>query len=376
MRYFYRMRNALTYLLICILCSCHSPTKKGNAISKSQSDSIALRQKVTVMKLYQDSIAQSISAKVSSDEFSSTNYNDDPKITPYKIKYDFFTPKDSTLKKPFRISEALKKLFPGHYYHLPIPVNPSQIVTMEAWRCSSCPTHPFVNGYGDSIVFPLQNEENITRVSQTLFYTSAQRKKNAIVAFESTGGLTGLIGCGRFSGAVLSLALFTEEDTVWKLKSFSPALGYFGSSQDLSEIKLLKLGKNCYGCYFEDGVGPGGGPFIYTTYIFGLVNNSFKLLLQDWGSAQANSFANWDAKYRINNTDTACFSDLSIIMKGWYDKRNYDSAQEDGATFPDILKPFLKRIDSLNFTIIDNYQFKNGEYVFTNETVRTTKFGL
>jgi hypothetical protein len=63
-------------------------------------------------------------------------------------------------------------------------------------------------------------------------------------------------------------------------------------------------------------------------------------------------------------------------MKGWYDKRNYDSTQETGATFPDELKQYLPKKDSLSFTITANYQFKNGKYVFTTEKVKTRKFSL
>jgi len=319
-------------------------------------------------------------AKLKADECYSTNYNDnydpDPHIVPRRIKYNFFIPKDSTIKKPFTISEALKELFPGRYYHLPVPADPSEIVTLEAWRCSVCPSQQFVSDYGDSVVFPLQKEDNITRVSKTLSYINAEGKKNIIVAFESTGILTGLLPCGRMDGAVLSLALFTDEDSVWRLKSFAPALGYYGSFQDLSPIKLMKLGKDNYGLYFEDGVGPGGGPFIYTSYIFGLVGNKFELLLRDWGSAQCNSFANWDCKYKTDLSDTTRFGNLSVIMKGWYDKRDYDSMREIGVTFPDELKQYLPKKDSLSFTITANYQFRNGKYVFTTEKVKTRKFSV
>lgn len=286
-------------------------------------------------------------------------------IIPYRIKENFYTPSELKIPKPFKPEIAMRKLFPGHYYKLPAPYSHDEIVKLVAWSCPSCPKYKYKNYFGDEVMFPLR-DSNETRVSKVLRYTDDSGQKNILVAFSTTEFTTDLLPCGRFEGAFLSLALFIESDSTWNLKTFAPVLGYYGSFQSLPDVKLLKFGKNNFGCYIDDANGPGGGPFYSNLYVFGRIDGLFKLILEKDLASRTNTSTNWDYKIILTPSDSLPYGKMLVKTTGHYSSDGLDTSSgwDDPKMLPDAIKQTIKNRDNFDFTIQSDYIFNNGKYDF------------
>ncbi len=295
-------------------------------------------------------------------------------IIPYKIKECFYSPVEIKVSKPFTPEQAMKKLFPGHYYRLPVPYSHEDIVKLIAWSCPSCPRYKFKDYFYQDVIFPLR-DSNETRVSKMLQYTDDDGRKNIIISFSTTEFTSDLLPCGRFSGAFLSLALFTESDSTWNLKVFTPVLGYYGGFQSLPNIQLLKFGKNNFGCYIDDANGPAGGPFYSNIDMFGVVDSQFRVILVERLAAKTNSSANWDYKIKTSPNDTLSYNQMLITTTGHYSSEGLDttSGWDNPDNLPSPIQSIIMTRDNFDFTIVSNYLFKDGKYVFTDSKLQKIK---
>ncbi|MCW3084088.1 MAG: hypothetical protein JWP12_1454 [Bacteroidetes bacterium] len=304
------------------------------------------------------------SAKYPSAEELDAEYQRIPKA----IGFDLFKKRMVSLEEPFSPDSALKALFPGQYYQFPSPYDDNQPISIEEWSCPTCTQKEFTGWYEEeTVLFPLK-DSNETRYKDTLLFTDDNGNRNVLMSFSTTEFAQDLILCGRFTCANFGLALFTEENKKWNLKTFSPALGCYGSFQMIPSIMLLKFGKNNYGCYFDNTNGGAGGPFYSDSYAFGIVNGQFKMILERVGTGRiANGKSEWKSDFIIPQR-TSAFSDLEVVTAGdYYSKKSFDEAEDDTANTPGAIKDAIRSNEHFDFKIVSHYAFENGKYVFKSQ---------
>jgi len=284
-----------------------------------------------------------------------------PYFNPKKIDPGFLAKRELIITGNFRPGEALRKLFPGRYYkvHGLYDKTPMELV---AWRCPICPKKVFGDWIGYTDTFPLTR--NCTRYGNMLKFRDDSGRENIIMSFSTVELDDPLVmTCGRFTCAFLGLAWFMADSNQWELRAFTPVIGCYGAFQHLPEIKRVRFGWNNFGCRILDGNGGGGGPYYYNLYVFGIINDSFKMVLDESGVRRSNRpIAIWDMKFSdVDNTDTG-FGDLGIILKGDYDKAMYEADEEDPLNTPVELHKKIRVCDSFGFRIARTYHFGNGKY--------------
>jgi hypothetical protein len=300
----------------------------------------------------------------------------DTMIIPGKIGYNLFDFHNVSLSEPFNCDSALKKLYPGNYYRLRTNVYKDSVVVFEAWSCRECLKHKF-HGWCDENdtdeEFPLR-DSNETQIGDTCSFILNDGKRGIIMSFATTYFEEDFIGTGRCSGVFMGLALFTEENKRWNLKAFNPAIGYFGMFQNPPRIHIFKFNQNNIGCYIGNMEQAGGGPDYIDAYIFGVFNNTFKIVLEKACVSRGNRQRDiWDTYLgRDSNQLTTRFPDLILITKGDYLKSGFDADDgEDTSETLGSIKKIIRHLDNFDFTIISRYTFSGESYKFVKESVET-----
>ncbi len=266
--------------------------------------------------------------------------------------------------KIFSPELALKGLFPGSPQTLVSDNDTNYSVNIVAWKCSNCKQQLLSRWSEDTVVFPIP-EGNMTSIGNTLSFTSDSGIKHVFISF-STIELNSYdeIRIGRFSCATLGLAWFTQQRNGWKLMSFTPAIGCYGEFRDLPAIKMLRLGKNNYGCYIENNMSGAGGPTVGTLVVFAPMGREFKELLTIDDPYYLNSmFLSYDSKISgATSSNTQQFEDITLKIDGLCNIGNFDTIRDFKTSIPEELLPFTKARDSFSFKISRNYRFKEGVY--------------
>jgi hypothetical protein len=294
--------------------------------------------------------------------------SDFPTVVPKKIKGLPANNATIILNNPFNPTEALKQLFPGNYTRFTHPYyTPAEVIQIEGWTCEGCATKSFPGWYGEDLSeFPF-SEGNMTEYKKLLRYTDDSGRQNIIMSF-STIGVQDLecMHCGRFSSAVLGLALFTKVKDKWVLRNFDPGVGYYGAFQTLPDIHLIKFGRNNYGCYLTHANGGAGGPFYSDMYVFGLVDNNFKVLLAESGVKRQYGGPKDEWGMKLGKaTGTAPFSDFSLIISGNYSKASFTEASDTITNLPPEVQKIAETKDRFQFTITRQYHFADGVYKYS-----------
>ncbi|HXP51200.1 MAG TPA: hypothetical protein VN922_14675, partial [Bacteroidia bacterium] len=296
---------------------------------------------------------------------------DDTVVIPGKIKYNLYTFHPCTLGEPFSADSALKKLYPGNYYKL-LTDKDYRPSVFEAWSCKASARHRF-HGWADDdsngVVFPLP-DSNETQIRDTLLFTYSSGQRNILISFATTDFETDFIGMGRFEGAFMGLALFTEENNKWNLKAFNPAIGYYGMFQHLPHMSLFEFSKGNMGCYIGNMEQGAGGPDYIDAFVFAVSGNTFKVVLEQGAVARGNRPRDcWDTYMAVDSTQLAKpFPDLKLTTKGDYLKSGFtdDDGEDTSATLPAI-KSIIKHKDNFDFTITSHYTFAGNSYKFVSE---------
>ncbi len=282
-----------------------------------------------------------------------------PKIEPRSIAG--FTQPAVVLESPFRPDEALKRLFPGRYYHLSAPYEDDSALSLEAWRCKSCPEQWFETWFGEGkVLFPEQDGQ-MTQWADTLCFTDDSGRRNIFISFSSLQvQQIDFINCGRMTCAILGLAWFTDSGGVWKLKNFAPGLGCYGAFQSLPKIHLIRFARNNYGCYLRYANGGAGGPYFEYLFVFGLLNGRFKTLLTVPNASRTNGGGSeWRWQLKDAAADTG-FGDLPLTIKGTC-LRDIEANEYDPDS-PEELQKKRPAADSFGFAIYRQYHFSRNSY--------------
>lgn len=299
----------------------------------------------------------------------------DTPILTKNIRYNLFSFHNVTLSEPFSVDSALTKLFPGSYYKL--WRNGSDSVVFEGWRCKSC-TKLVEHGWesDDTVdIFPYP-DSNETQIVDTLLFT-CDGKRNIIMSFNTSEFQTDYIGCGRTTCAFLGLALFTEEGKKWILKAFTPAVGYYGMFQQVPKIELFRYSSGNVGCYIGNSYGSGGGPYFSDAYFFGVIGNTFKVVLEKDNVCRSNVPADaWDTYQQIDSTQfNKQFPDILFSTSGDYSKDGFDIyGGDDTSETPDAIKQLIRSSDTFDFDIKARYTFNGIKYKLAKQTVTTSPY--
>jgi hypothetical protein len=349
MRSFFRISSFAILLLILAGCGGNS----SEATEAAKTDSAAR---------WMQEVTDSVNIATKNDG-SPSEENTEGTIIPKAINFDLFKKRTISIDAPFVPDSALKILFPGNFYKLDDPIHDGEFVSLEAWSSPDTKQKAYPAWFDEMPqLFPLK-DSNETRFGDTLLFTDEKGIKNILISFSTTEYTTDLIGCGRFTCAILGLAWFTEENEKWNLRTFSPALGCYGSFQQIPSLNLLKIGKNNYGCYVDNQNGGAGGPFYADSYVFGVVNGKFEVILHQIGTGRIyDGKTEWSSDFV--STGSANFPEIHCITKGTYSSKESFDEVDDTSSTPMGIKQIIRTKEYFNFKITNRYSFENGKYVF------------
>lgn len=265
---------------------------------------------------------------------------------------------------PFSPIMAMRLLLPGNYYHVSEHGNGDDTIDLVGWSCRGCAKKKYIGWIlNEPILFP--TELNITEARDTLHYTDDSGRRHIIMAMASHIGtmVTDDLFIGRYFPVALSLAWFAERNNKWVLTGFTPCIGMFGAFQSLPKLNLIKLGKNNYGCYLDNGNGGPGQVYVHDLHIFGIVNGNVAMVLHDEKVGRVNTPSStwwyelipWAGK--TNNT----WMPITLNLEGTYYKNTPDTEFDWTDHVPEMTKAQLAK-DSLNFKVVRKFQFSNGRY--------------
>ena len=296
------------------------------------------------------------------------------------FKYDDYTVKELAADsfgaqkvlpgKTFIPSKALRSLVPGTYYTYANDYKPRKTERYVVWRCKNCATKK-MKGWDSDFPENFPNKDgNMTLCKDTIRYTGDDGSENILMEI-STHDIQPMdcIYEGRFSCAILGLALYTREGDHWLLKAFSPAIGCYGAFQYMPALHLIKLGKNKYGFYLLNSNGGAGGPYYTDLYLVSIVNGKFKVLLSSDGVRRSNTgTSEWNMKISSHPDDTG-YGPVTIRMKGDYSKWSF-MEMDTLSNVPPELQQAITQSDSFNFTITRQFNFRNGSYKLSHSGYR------
>ena len=295
-------------------------------------------------------------------------YTEPPEIKTLKIRSADIGRKDLMIRGPFRKSEVLKQLLPGRYYHFNWPLD--RKISLVAWQCTNCTSRRYSRPEDDPGIFPA-HKEYMTLARDTLQYKDDNGVLHIIFSFETHEGNSAEdMYMGRYECAYMGLAVFAQSDSGWVLEHYTTALGCFGQFQYIPSIHLIKFGPDNFGCYFKNEDQGAGGPYYSNLYVFGIVDDSFKLLLNVDRVERGNRKSSvWNMKIKtMPDSSTSSFQPFKITMKGDVQKSDFVGADYDTiSNVPAELQKSLIDRDSLRFIIERRYTFKNGAYQMTGK---------
>jgi hypothetical protein len=359
--------NHLTFIILILLAACHNSTSNNNKVNAVSATKDTVHHIKDTVKHEAENPRTNGQRVISEME--------DTVVIPAKIKYNLYSFHPLSIGEPFSVDVALRKLYPGNYYKLWTDKMPDSCV-FEAWSCRACTKQVF-HGWADDdsngVVFPL-NDSNETQIRDTLLYINEKGQRSILMSFSTTLFEPDLMGIGRFEGAFMGLALFTEENNQWNLKAFNPAIGYYGMFQDLPHMSLFKFSKENVGCYIGRMQQGGGGPDYIDAFVFAISGNTFKVVLEQGMVARGNRARDcWDTYMTVDSTQmTKPFPDLTLVTKGDYLKSGFeaDDGEDTSVTLGEI-KNIIKHKDNFDFTITSHYTFVGDSYKFVSEDVST-----
>jgi hypothetical protein len=263
--------------------------------------------------------------------------------------------------KPFSKATALRMLFPANYYR---SVGLSEDLDLVVWKCVNCGWRTYEGWIGEEGPYVFPADRNITETGDVLKYTDESGVKHIIFSFATHEYQEfDFMRNGRFYSVGMGLAWFKEVNNKWELTAFNPCLGYYGAFQTLPNLKLIKLGKNNYGCYIENGNGGPGQVYTYDLYVFGIVDNVIKKVLQCPKVERSNTpSSRWGCVLKPwKGMADSLFMPVSIELQGTYFKETPDTTYDWTDHVPEMTKAQLAK-DSLDFKVVRKYQFSKGRY--------------
>lgn len=263
--------------------------------------------------------------------------------------------------KPFSKTTALRMLFPAYYYRASCL---SGDVDVVVWKCNNCGWRKYAGWIREEGYYTFPADRNITETGNVLKYTDDSGIKHIIYSF-ATHEYQSIddMHNGRFYSVGLGLAWFKEVNNKWELAAFNPCLGYYGAFQTLPPLKLIKLGKNSYGCYIENGNGGPGQVYVYDLYVFGIIDNVIKKILQCPKVMRSNTpSSRWECTLKPwKGRADGLFMPVSVELNGTYFKETPDTVYDWTDHVPEMNTRQLAK-DSLNFKVVRKYEFSKGIY--------------
>gem|GEM_PF-2719722 len=291
-----------------------------------------------------------------------------------KILYNLYEFHSVILKEPFNTDSALAKLFPGNYYKF--SEDDMDTVKMELWSCKACAKYTFFGWGSDSAgdIFPYR-DSNDTRAEDTILIKD-NGKRSIIISFGTNYFEGDILRTGRTRSAFLGLALFTEENNKWVLKAFNPGIGFYGMFQQVPTVHAFKFSTGNIGCYIGNTYGTPGDEYNTDGYIFAVLGNTFKIVLEQKKVVRGNTPRNtWDSWQDLDSSQlNKTFPDIIMTTEGDYLKADFDSTYGDDTTSVlSALKPYiLAHKDNFDFTVKARYTFTGEKYKLLKESVTTT----
>jgi len=282
------------------------------------------------------------------------------------IKFDIFTHRDYNPGELVN-EEILKFLFPGNIYQTEYYFLELETYELSCWTSSGTEKNDFSFTVDDNPkYFPM--ETNCTFMTKKIAFINSNGKHIFYFFNTNEDGEPTV----RFRGGFIGIAKFKNENNLFTLKIFNPAVDYFGHWNFAPHPKeILDLGNGNYGIFY-DYLGEGMQMEDYDPYfgymrLYSEIEEKFvcvffedKSLCKNWEDSFGTE---WYSKIKVlDNSSHNNFYDIQIITDGNFDNKNYPEGFEKNF-------PTEKINESFNFKIIKTYIYNGSEYIINNEEV-------
>jgi len=166
----------------------------------------------------------------------------------------------------------------------------------------------------------------------------------------------------RFCGGLLGMAGFVRTDSGWRLQTFEPAIGAYGSFSQAPTPRPLLIGEHQYAYMVVHVNGGPGGPFQTNDYLIADIGGRYRQILAAYNCERTKSDdgqSSWTCTYRAQAAERRLFRDIVIVCKGQYFAA--DLASGDSNALPKELKGKLKAGERGNFTITRVFSYSDGK---------------
>jgi hypothetical protein len=269
--------------------------------------------------------------------------------------------------------EALKALFPGKFYPEYEFDEDAQLV---AWVCDSCPKKLLAMEMYEDVeyldTFP-SNWANFTQWIGSLPFTQNGIKQQ--VLFFSTG--FDYPGTGRFTGGILSAAVFAQTSNAWVLQSFTPLVtveGSYNKAHPPRQVLALNPQQSVF--ILEGGLSNGAGSeYVYTSaFVFAMHEGEVVQALVDH---LANCWIyqhpmRWETVFESGNNGSQ--PDLYLVTNGHFEPIVEDPEVEKFRTekidWWRAMRALQARSEKKEIQILRQYSWRSGQYILINTLIR------
>jgi hypothetical protein len=298
-------------------------------------------------------------------ELNTDSLPDAPELDP-----SFLSPKPIILHSGFSSYEALIALFPGEPQIL---IN-SDTVTRIYWRCTKCTPLSIDGKFDGDTEYFVDSSNKDTRFLARFVYKNIDGKSNILIASSTTDAQEDRLLTGRFTCGIVSLAVFTEQDsTTYRLTKFVPAWRCLGQFCTPPIPELLEIGPAQNALILKDVLQGGGGPVIESSELTSISGNFFKDIFSRMPTSRWNvGLTNYQSRFitqkdSINNG----FYQLVLESKGEFNVHDWD--KDEIQDLPKKLIAESRKKGTVHFVWKNYYKYDGLRYQWYAEKLKMGK---
>lgn len=207
---------------------------------------------------------------------------------------------------------ALHQLFPGKFSIEPSDYS-DQEFPLVRWKCDNCKREDIIYEYLNENygVFPDSNV-NTTVVSDLI----EMDENHQALVFNHYSQYS-IDFSGRFLGPGTGIAIFKRVKGRWKLETFDPYVGCYGSFNNLFAPSLLRVGKEKWLFDFSYSNGGAGGMYTTVSSLYVPAGMEMRRVLRRDDLFMYNTeYGEWATEIQVPDSLGVGWSDLVLITTG------------------------------------------------------------
>ena len=288
-----------------------------------------------------------------------------------EINSAFLDPKPIILHADFSDYEALHALIPGEPQLL---FYDGDTAARIYWRCTKCtPISLDAKYIGDTEYFTDTNSKD-TRFLARFSYKDIDGRTNILIAASTTDAQPDALLTGRFTCGIVSLAVFTEQDSSkYHLTKFVPAWRCLGQFCSPPTPQLLEIGPAQYALILNDYDQGGGGPVFESCELTSISGNFFKDILPKTPTGRWNIVrTDYHSRFipQKDSIDNGCYR-LILETKGEF--LASDWTKDELVDIPKKLISESRKKGTVHFVWKNYYKYDGVQYQWYSETLKLGK---